>query len=68
MGRKGEKKASINITIDSGVLERLDAYCKRIGLSRSAYISYMVATSLDSQEQLMGGITNGMVNAAISKE
>lgn len=57
MGRKGEKKTRINITIDEGVLERLDAQCKRMGMSRSAYITYTVAASLDSTNQILSGVT-----------
>ena len=54
-----DNKARITITLGRGVLERLDAYCERSGMSRSAYISYCVAYQLDAQNQ----ITDGVVSA-----
>ena len=57
---KGEKKVRVNITMDEGVLERLDAQCDRMGMSRSAYITYVVASSLDSSNQLLSGLTETM--------
>lgn len=46
-------KSRIAITLGTGVLERLDAYCKRTGMSRSQYISYVVAHQLDAETQTL---------------
>ena len=63
MAKKGkDKKIRVNITMDEGVLERLDAQCERMGMSRSAYITYTVATNLDNTNQLMMGLTETMAN------
>lgn len=59
-----ENKTRITITIGKEVLEKLENYCIRLGITKSAYISYIVATTLDTQEQLMQGVTHGMVGAA----
>lgn len=48
-----EDKTRIAITIGKGVLERLDEYCRRTGMSRSQYIAYCVAHQLDSETQVM---------------
>lgn len=50
-----DTKSRVAITIDKGVLERLDAYCKRSGMSRSQYISYCVAHTLDLEQQALNG-------------
>ena len=67
MGKKGEKKVRVNITMDEGVLEKLDEQCKRMGMSRSAYITYTVASSLDSSKQLLSGITDAMASLMAQK-
>lgn len=62
-----EDKTRVMVTLGNDVLERLEAYCKRLGISKSAYISYTVATALDTQEQLVSGVTAGMVGAISNK-
>lgn len=55
-----EDKARIAITLGRGVLERLDAYCKRSGMSRSQYISYAVAHQLDAETQVVGYVNDAI--------
>lgn len=55
-----DSKSRIAITLDKGVLERLDAYCKRSGMSRSQYISYCVAHQLEVEDRM----ANGMIDVA----
>lgn len=47
-----EGKKRIQVTFSEALIERLDAYCERTGMSRSAYITYAVASTLDSYEAL----------------
>lgn len=51
-----DTKTRVAITIDKGVLERLDAYCKRSGMSRSQYISYCVAHQLELENRMTSGV------------
>lgn len=51
-----DSKTRIAITIDKGVLDRLDAYCKRSGMSRSQYISYCVAHQLEVEDRMTNGV------------
>lgn len=51
-------KTRIAVTIGKDLLDALDTYCKRTGLSRSAYISYVVASSLDASSQLVTKIAS----------
>lgn len=51
-----ENKTRVAITIDRNVLERLDAYCARSGMSRSQYISYCVAHQLEVEERMTSGV------------
>lgn len=55
-----DTKTRIAITIDKAVLDRLDAYCKSSGMSRSQYISYCVAHQLEAEDRM----TNGVLEAA----
>ena len=59
-----KNKVRFTVTIGKEINEKLEAYCYRTGMSKSAYIAYLVATTLDTQEQLMQGVTRGMVGAA----
>lgn len=51
-----DTKTRVAITIDKGVLQRLDEYCQRSGMSRSQYISYCVAHQLDLENRVTGGV------------
>ena len=51
-----DNKSRVTITIDKGVLDRLDTYCERTGMSRSQYISYCVAHQLDVEERMTSGV------------
>lgn len=51
-----DSKSRVAITIDKGVLERLDAYCERSGMSRSQYISYCVAHQLEVEDRMTSGV------------
>lgn len=48
-----ENKARIAITLGKELLARLDEYCDRTGMTRSAYISYAVAHQLDAESRMM---------------
>lgn len=61
-----DSKSRIAITLDKGVLERLDAYCARSGMSRSQYISYCVAHTLDVEQQALNG-TVGVLREIFEK-
>lgn len=52
-----DNKRRVMVTLSDELLERLEEYCNRIGITKSAYIAYTVATSLDTQQQLVGGIS-----------
>lgn len=45
-------KKRVQITFSEAVLDRLDAFCEETGMTRSTYISYIVATSLDQYRNL----------------
>lgn len=43
-----EERQRIQMTISPRLLTRIDAYCDRIGVSRSAWIQTVLAERLDS--------------------
>ena len=43
----------IQITLSDELIAVLDAYCKRLGISRSSYVSTVLAQNLDIQSQLL---------------
>lgn len=47
-----EERQRIQMTISPRLLTRLDAYCDRIGVSRSAWIQTVIAERLDSIDAL----------------
>lgn len=62
-----DNKSRVMVTFNNELLGKLDDYCERIGISRSAFISYTVATALETQSQLVAGVTSGLVGAAVQE-
>jgi len=54
-------KKSISITIKRSLLEKVEAECERLGISKSAYISMVVAQHVD----LYGVARNAMGEGVI---
>lgn len=54
----GAEKSRITVTMGNDLLDALDEYCKRTGISKSAYISYVVAASLDTSNQLISRVAS----------
>lgn len=50
----------IQVSISPQLLERLDAYCSRIGVSRSAFIQTTLGQTLDQIERLSAGVVEGL--------
>ena len=55
------QKSRIQVTISPELLARLDAYCKRIGVSRSAYIQIFLGQNLDGLERMYANVSDGIV-------
>lgn len=55
-----EGKTRVQVTLGNEVLEKLDEFCRRTGMSRSSYISYIVATTLDQYENLSQAAADGL--------
>jgi metal-responsive CopG/Arc/MetJ family transcriptional regulator len=55
------QKSRIQVTISPELLARLDAYCKRIGVSRSAYIQIVLGQNLDGLERMYANVSDGIV-------
>lgn len=47
-------RARIQVTFSPALLERIDAYCSRIGVTRSAWIQIVLAETLDRRERELG--------------
>lgn len=62
MGTEG--KTRIQITVSDLVLKRLDDYCAKTGMTRSTYISYILATSLQGSEELMQAAADSIRESA----
>lgn len=60
---KGKKR--IQITLSEKLLGRLDEYCERTGISRSAYISYVVGSSIDTSDALRAATASELAKQAI---
>lgn len=55
-----EDKARVAITLGKPLLARLDAYCERTGMTRSAYVTYALAHQLDTENQTMDYLQNAI--------
>jgi hypothetical protein len=55
-GTMKRKKERIQITMDPLVLKRLDAYCDRIGCSRSSFLNTTIAERLDGIDRTYGAL------------
>lgn len=55
-----EGKTRVQVTFGNEVLAKLDDFCKRTGMTRSSYITYIVATSLDQYENLSNAAYEGL--------
>lgn len=58
-------KRRVQVTFGDEVLERLDRFCRDTGMTRSSYITYIVATSLQQYENLSNAAADGVKQAAM---
>lgn len=47
-----EERARVQLTMSPQLLDRIDAYCTRIGVSRSAWIQTVLAERLDQLDAM----------------
>lgn len=59
-----EGKKRVQVTFGDDVLKRLDKFCSETGMTRSSYITYIVATSLQQYETLTNAAAEGLKKAA----
>lgn len=57
-------KKRVQVTFSDKVLQRLDAFCETTGMTKSAYISYVVATNLDQYERMTSAACMSIENLA----
>lgn len=60
-----EGRTRVQVTFGDEVLARLDSFCERTGMSRSSYITYIIATSLEQYENLSKAAIEGIQSASI---
>ena len=65
MGLSG--KTRLQISLSNELLEKMDAYCKRLGVSRSNYVSMLVAQNLDTMSRMMELMPEAL-NELVQKE
>ena len=56
----------IQVTLKNELVTVLDDYCHRLGVSRSSYVSTVLAQNLDIQSQLLDA-AKGSVSGAFEK-
>ena len=60
-----ETKKRVQITFGKDLLKRMDAFCARTGMTRSAYVAYVVGTNLDQYEALTDAAASGVKELAM---
>lgn len=48
-----EDKTRVQIAFPKALLEKMDAYCREAGLSRTSYVSMLVAKDLDDTDKFV---------------
>lgn len=64
MSTLAKGKTRVQITFSEKLLDRMDEYCERTGINRSAFVSTCIAERLDSHERVLD-ITSGVLQQAI---
>lgn len=64
MSTLAKGKTRVQLTFSEKLLSRMDEYCERTGISRSAFASTCIAQQLDSHERLFA-IANDSFQQAI---
>ena len=57
----------IQITLGEKTLQNLESYCERSGMSRSSYIEYVIASSLDTATEMKRNIEAAMTQVVRSE-
>ena len=55
---KNEIRTRFQVSMSPATLKRLDDYCARLGVSRSAYISMVISQNLDQIETMNAAIAD----------
>lgn len=64
MSTLAKGKTRVQLTFSEKLLGRMDDYCERTGISRSAFVSTCIAQQLDTHERVLD-VTNGVLQQAI---
>lgn len=59
-------KSRIQITLSDTLIARLDDYCKRTGMTRSAFITYVIGSALDASEALLSSTAQAFATQALA--
>lgn len=43
----------LQLQLPDAVMDRLQAYCDRCGMTKQSFVAYLISTTLDTQEQLL---------------
>lgn len=60
-------KNRIQVSVSPELLERMDEYCTRLGITRSAYVSVLVAQNLDGMNKVMDAIPEALKMVAMNE-
>lgn len=65
MSLKG--KTRLQISLSNELLERMDEYCDRLGVTRSNYVAMLVAQNLDTMSRMMDAMPDA-INELIKQQ
>lgn len=65
MSLKG--KTRVQISLSNELLERMDEYCERLGVTRSNYVAMLVAQNLDTMTRMMDAMPDA-INELIKQQ
>lgn len=59
---KAADTTRIQISLQTGLVKKIDAMCERANMSRSAWIEYTLALAVDSYDQMVSSLTSQLMN------
>lgn len=61
-----DEKTRVQISLGNDLLAALDDYCAKTGMSRSAYIAFVVSQNIYGTERIYSSVTDAL-NSALEK-
>lgn len=63
----GEATRRVQFTLPAALVDAIDRYCEMAHMSRSTFVEYTLASSINSTERLLEGVTSKMTASVVEE-